>query len=68
MANPLQALSLDELRQRASAKWRAYPSDVLPVWIAEMDVPLAEPVKRAVTDAIAIGDTGYPYGTIYAEA
>ncbi|HLR93752.1 MAG TPA: aminotransferase class I/II-fold pyridoxal phosphate-dependent enzyme [Jiangellaceae bacterium] len=68
MANPLQALSLGELRQRTSAKWRVYPSDVLPAWIAEMDVPLAEPVTRAVTDAIAIGDTGYPYGTIYAEA
>lgn len=49
-------------------KWRTYPEDVLPVWVAEMDVPLAEPVVRAVTDALALGDTGYPAGTAYAEA
>ncbi len=49
-------------------KWRAYPDDVLPLWVAEMDVPLAEPVVRALTDALALGDTGYPAGTGYAEA
>ncbi|GAA2258118.1 cystathionine beta-lyase [Streptomyces ruber] len=67
-ANPLQRLSLGRLRQRTSMKWRTYPEDVLPLWVAEMDVPLAEPVARAVTDAIALGDTGYPAGTEYAEA
>ncbi len=66
--NPLRALSLDQLRCRTSMKWRTYPEDVLPVWVAEMDVPLAEPVVRAVTDALALGDTGYPAGTAYAEA
>ncbi|MEO3755705.1 MalY/PatB family protein [Streptomyces sp. B6B3] len=49
-------------------KWRAYPDDVLPLWVAEMDVPLAEPVSRAVTEALALGDTGYPTGGVYAEA
>ena len=49
-------------------KWRTYPPDVLPLWVAEMDVPLAEPVLRALTDALALGDTGYPAGTAYAEA
>jgi cystathionine beta-lyase len=68
MANPLRALSLDDLRRRTSMKWRRFPPDVLPVWVAEMDVPLAEPVARALTDAVAIGDTGYPAGTVYAEA
>ena len=66
--NPLQALSLADLRSRTSMKWRIYPPDVLPLWVAEMDVPLAEPVARAVVDAIARGDTGYPAGTDYAEA
>ncbi|MGW1378374.1 MalY/PatB family protein [Streptomyces sp. NPDC002446] len=66
--NPLRRLSLDELRRRTSTKWRAYPADVLPLWVAEMDVPLAEPVARAITDAVGIGDTGYPEGTGYAEA
>ncbi|WP_405865172.1 MULTISPECIES: MalY/PatB family protein [unclassified Streptomyces] len=66
--NPLRALSLDRLRCRTSMKWRTYPADVLPLWVAEMDVPLAEPVVRALTDALALGDTGYPAGTAYAEA
>jgi cysteine-S-conjugate beta-lyase len=65
---PLHALGLEQLRRRTSMKWRTYPEDVLPLWVAEMDVPLAEPVVRAVTGALALGDTGYPAGTAYAEA
>lgn len=67
-ANPFLALTLDQLRRRTSMKWRTHPADVLPLWVAEMDVPLAEPVVRAVTDAMETGDTGYPAGTAYAEA
>ncbi|SDL73403.1 cystathione beta-lyase [Glycomyces sambucus] len=66
--NPLRQLTLDQLRQRTSEKWRRYDPDVLPLWVAEMDVRLAEPIAKAVTDAIAAGDTGYPSGTGYAEA
>jgi cystathionine beta-lyase len=66
--NPLRQLTLDQLRQRTSAKWRDYPSDVLPLWVAEMDVPIAEPITKAVADAMAAGDTGYTTGTAYAEA
>ncbi len=66
--NPLEALSLEQLRERTSMKWRAFPPDVLPLWVAEMDVPLAEPVARALNDLVARGDTGYPAGTAYAEA
>ncbi|MFF9275750.1 MalY/PatB family protein [Streptomyces griseosporeus] len=67
-ADPLCQLSLEQLRRRTSVKWRTYAEDVLPLWVAEMDVPLAEPVARALTDAVALGDTGYPAGTAYAEA
>jgi cystathionine beta-lyase len=66
--NPLQALTLDQLRRRTSMKWRTHPADVLPLWVAEMDVPLAGSVVRAVTEAMELGDTGYPVGTGYAEA
>ncbi|MDH2424064.1 pyridoxal phosphate-dependent aminotransferase [Sphaerisporangium sp. TRM90804] len=59
-AAPLSAYGLDELRERRSAKWRHYPPDVLPLWVAEMDTPLAEPISRALGEAIARGDTGYP--------
>lgn len=66
--SPLEELSLDALQQRSSQKWLAYPSDVLPLFVAEMDVPLAEPVQAAIIDAVKRGDTGYPAGTAYAEA
>jgi cystathionine beta-lyase len=66
--NPLEQLTLDQLRTRTSMKWRAHPADVLPLWVAEMDVLLAPAVASAVQRAIAAGDTGYPHGQAYAEA
>lgn len=44
---------------RTSAKWSAFPDDVLPMWVAEMDFPLAPPVAAALHDAIDRSDTGY---------
>jgi cystathionine beta-lyase len=49
-------------------KWRAHPADVLPLWVAEMDVNLPPTVADALRRAIDIGDTGYPSGTGFAEA
>lgn len=66
--SPLNSLTLDQLRRRTSIKWRYFPADVLPLWVAEMDVPVAEPISRAITEALALGDTGYPVGSDYAEA
>ncbi|WP_203138332.1 MalY/PatB family protein [Microbacterium sp. JZ31] len=56
---PLDALPLDRLRQRSSAKWRTYPEDVLPLFVAETDFPLAPPISEALQAALALGDTGY---------
>ncbi|RKN35718.1 MalY/PatB family protein [Micromonospora musae] len=66
--NPLTSLTLAELRQRTSVKWRLHPPDVLPLWVAEQDTPLAPPVADALRRAIDLGDTGYSHGTQYAEA
>jgi cystathionine beta-lyase len=52
--------SLAELAKRKSHKWRTYPADVLPAFVAEMDYTLAEPISDAIRAALAIGDTGYP--------
>jgi cystathionine beta-lyase len=57
--HPFDALGLDQLRERESAKWRVYPPDVLPAWLAETDFPLAEPIQRALQAAIARHDAGY---------
>ena len=35
-------------RQTESNKWRKYPADVLPLWVADMDFPSPEPVVRAL--------------------
>ena len=48
-----------ERSARTSAKWCAYPDDVLPLWVAEMDFPLAPPIATALREAIDRSDTGY---------
>ena len=68
MDNPLVGPGLERLRERRSVKWRLYDPDILPLWVAEMDVVPAEPIQRAVADAMTNGDTGYPWAADYAEA
>ncbi|PPL19131.1 MalY/PatB family protein [Microterricola pindariensis] len=53
------AESLDRLRTRTSAKWAHFPADVLPLPVAEMDFPLAEPIAAALHNAVRRSDTGY---------
>jgi cystathionine beta-lyase len=59
----LHADPLSLLRTRTSEKWTAYPPDVLPLFVAEMDFPLAEPIAEALTAAIRRSDTGYDGGS-----
>lgn len=59
--------SLEELRRRQSVKWRAYADDVLPVWVAEMDVAPAPVVAEALAAAVDRGDTGYVHAGDLAE-
>ncbi|MFB8190750.1 MalY/PatB family protein [Microbacterium sp. NPDC055988] len=55
----VKALPLAELRERSSEKWREYPADVLPLFVAETDFPLAPSISAALRRAVEIGDTGY---------
>lgn len=59
----IAAEPLDALRTRTSAKWRLYADDVLPLPVAEMDYPLAEPIAEALQAAIRRSDTGYSAGS-----
>ncbi len=59
---------LDVLAARTSEKWRAYGQDVLPMFVAEMDVVPPRAVADAVDQAVRSGDTGYEHGQAYAEA
>ncbi|GAA1988027.1 MalY/PatB family protein [Microbacterium pumilum] len=56
---PLQALPIEELRQRSSTKWRRYPAEVLPLFVAETDFPMADSITRVLARAVQLGDTGY---------
>src|SRR5271165_2932290 len=68
MIPALGSCSLESLRRRKSWKWTAYPEDVLPAWVAEMDFDIAEPIKAAVGEALEIGDCGYPSRIGFGEA
>ncbi|WP_233493576.1 MalY/PatB family protein [Desertihabitans brevis] len=65
---PILSLDLTTLHRRTSMKWRRYPEDVLPLWVAEMDTPLAPAVREELLRVVTEGDTGYPEGNAYAEA
>ncbi len=45
-----------------SIKWNAYPDDVLPLWVADMDFASPEPVIKALQARVAHGVFGYPMG------
>ena len=66
---PFEVLRPEQLRRHTSLKWQHYSSDVLPLWVAEMDVLPAPEVVEALSAAVTSGDTGYPhFGTTYKEA
>ncbi|MGC8879530.1 MAG: MalY/PatB family protein [Anaerolineae bacterium] len=46
-------------RRSDSEKWRHYPDDVLPLWVADMDFMSPEPVIRALQERVAHGIFGY---------
>jgi cystathionine beta-lyase len=63
MSDELTVAPLATLRRRRSAKWRTFPDDVLPLFVAEMDYGLAPPVTAALEEAVRLGDLGYPVST-----
>lgn len=52
---------LDDLRRRKGRKWATYGADVLPLWIADMDLPVAEPVRRVLEEHARTSDVGYAF-------
>jgi len=53
------AHNLAELHTHRSEKWRGFADDVLPLPVAEMDFPVAEPIKALLTEMVAHSDLGY---------
>ena len=48
------------LRAKPSGKWTRYEPDVLPLWVADMDFPLAEAIEAALHDHLKRFSVGYP--------
>lgn len=55
-------------RRRTSIKWQHYEPDVLPMWVAEMDVLPAPAVATELHRIVADGDIGYPVARPYFDA
>ncbi len=51
---------LPERRSTNSHKWRMYPSEVLPMFVADMDFVSPQPVVDALQDFVGRGVFGYP--------
>jgi len=55
----VKAPTLAELATHHSEKWRAFPSDVIPLPVAEMDFPIADPIKALLHSMVENSDMGY---------
>ena len=51
--------SLSELQKHRSEKWRGFPHYVLPLPVAEMDFPVAEPIRDVLIEMVKTSDLGY---------
>ncbi|SBT16302.1 Cystathionine beta-lyase PatB [Marinomonas gallaica] len=59
-----QTPQFDEIIDRSnhnSDKWSKYPSDIIPMWIADMDFDAPRCVKDALTDRVQEGVFGYTH-------
>ena len=55
----LDGLNLEDLQDSAGIKWRRYGRDVLPAWVAEMDFPVAPPIREALGRLVSRSQLGY---------
>jgi cysteine-S-conjugate beta-lyase len=51
--------SLSDLQTHRSEKWRSFPQEILPLPVAEMDFPVAEPIRQVLTEMVNASDLGY---------
>jgi cystathionine beta-lyase len=52
-------LSVDELRARSGGKWKMYPSDVIPAFVADMDFKVSPSIQAAIGRLTEKFDYGY---------
>ncbi|HSH41241.1 MAG TPA: PatB family C-S lyase [Arenicellales bacterium] len=54
-------LDIDALRRRQGKKWNTFDPDVLPAWVADMDFPVAPPIRERLQRLMECSDFGYPH-------
>ena len=53
--HPFDGLRAEDLRHPDSAKWTRYPEGVLPLWVADMDFPVAPAIRGALQERLMRG-------------
>ena len=57
---PAFAPPMSWLRDKRGVKWARPGPDLIPAWVADMDYPVAPPIRAAITGMLDRGDLGYP--------
>ncbi len=60
--NDFDTLEPSALRDAYSIKWNLYPEGVLPLWVADMDFPIAQEIRQAMLKRLE-SNVGYPFMT-----
>ena len=60
MPHPFDQLEQETLREKSCMKWQRYENDVLPLWVADMDFPIAEPIRESLLTYARGDNFGYP--------
>jgi cystathionine beta-lyase len=55
----VSAPNLADLQTHRSEKWQGFAAHVLPLPVAEMDFPIAQPIRELLTEMVAKSDLGY---------
>ncbi|HIH88376.1 TPA: hypothetical protein HA344_04095 [Candidatus Bathyarchaeota archaeon] len=57
--DPFNSSTVESMLKVPGLKWHTNPPDVIPMWIAAPDFPIAPEVKRALRDAVEAEDVFY---------
>ncbi|GAA2338488.1 aminotransferase class I/II-fold pyridoxal phosphate-dependent enzyme [Dactylosporangium salmoneum] len=61
LLRPQRPVDTARLRSGTGVKWGSLGPDTLGAWVADMDLGVAPPIRRALLDAVDREDFGYPH-------
>ncbi|MGB9113550.1 MAG: PatB family C-S lyase [Acidimicrobiales bacterium] len=60
----LDCFELADYQARQGEKWARDAPEKIPLWVADMDFPVAPPIRRALQEPIEYSDLGYPHPSL----